>query len=140
MSNDYNLTQSPNSFSVNIISSSLDRPITTFTWAADNKHIYALVEDDRKQNIYSFDVHAKTNSLVTNAEAVFSDLSANDRGQMVVLYSDPHTPNEIYALDGETPRKVTKVHDEFLAGLKSIYVKGFGVYSYRAGFRNRLGN
>jgi len=110
---------------IEIISSSLDRPITTFTWAPDNKHIYALVEDDRKQNIYSFDVPAKTNSLVTNAEAVFSDLSANDRGQMVVLYSDPHTPNEIYALDGETPRKITKVHDEFLAGLKSIYVKGF---------------
>jgi len=110
---------------IEIISSSLDRPITTFTWAPDNKHIYALVEDDRKQNIYSFDVQAKTNSLVTNAEAVYSGLSANDRGQMVALYSDPHTPNEIYVLDGETPRKVTKVHDEFLAGLKSIYVKGF---------------
>ena len=110
---------------IQIISSSLDRPITTFTWAVDNKHIYALVEDDRKQNIYSFDVQAKTNSLVTNAEAVYSGLSANDGGQMVTLYSNPHTPNEIYALDGETPRKVTKVHDEFLSGLKSIYVKGF---------------
>ena len=108
-----------------ILSASLDRPIVAYAWAGDTKMIYALVEDDRKQNILKFDVANGGYTPFTNAEAVYNSLSVNKSGQLTALYSDPNTPNEIYTFENGTPRKVTTIQEQYVANTKKIYVKGF---------------
>ena len=107
-----------------ILSASLDRPIVGYTWAGDTKMIYALVEDDRKQNILKFDAINGGVTNFTNAEAAYNSLSVNNAGQLIALYSDPNTPNEIYTFENSVPRKVTSIQAAYVANTKKIFVKG----------------
>jgi dipeptidyl aminopeptidase/acylaminoacyl peptidase len=109
---------------INILSASLDRPIVAHTWAGDSKMIYALVEDDRKQNILKFDAVNGGYGNVTNAEAVYNSLSVNKAGQLIALFSDPNTPNEIYAFENDKPRKLTSIQADYVANTKKVFVKG----------------
>jgi len=109
---------------IEILSASLDRPIVGYTWAGDTKMIYALVEDDRKQNILKFDAINGGVTNFTNAEAAYNSLSMNKAGQLIALYSDPNTPNEIYAFENSVPRKVTSIQAAYVANTKKIFVKG----------------
>lgn len=103
----------------------IDRSVRGFTWASDSKTIYALIEDDRKQHIHQ--IHIETGSVqsITKGEAVYSGLQSNEAGKMVVLYSDPQTPEEIYCLDQNAPRRLTHAQDAFLENLTLSFVSGF---------------
>ncbi len=56
------------------ISATIDRSIETASWSHDGKKIYALVEDDRKQNIVEFDVANKTNRNLTSKVGSYSSI------------------------------------------------------------------
>jgi dienelactone hydrolase len=108
-----------------ILSVKNDRPISEINWSSDGKQIWGLMEDDRKKNIVSWQVSDRTFRKITDKDAEFSDLNSNKKGKMTTLFSDGDTPEEVYALDGERPRRLTFAQDSFLAPLKSIYQKGF---------------
>jgi dipeptidyl aminopeptidase/acylaminoacyl peptidase len=107
------------------LSAAIDRSIASPAWSHDGKFIYALVEDDRKQNIVEFDVAGKTHRNLTTESGSYSSIEINSKGQMVALYSDNNTPNEIYIRNNNGFTRVTRISDEFLAPLKPIFVKGF---------------
>jgi dipeptidyl aminopeptidase/acylaminoacyl peptidase len=107
------------------ISASIDRSIASPAWSHDGKYIYALVQDDRKQNIVEFDVPNKTHRNLTTATGSYSSIEINGKGQMVALFSDKNTPNEIYLRKENGFTRMTRISDEFLAPLKPIFVKGF---------------
>lgn len=106
------------------ISASLDRSIEDASWTPDSKFIYALIENDRKQNIISFDVVNNTNKLITNDMGAYSSIDVGNNGEVLALYSDANTPNEIYFKKDNGFKRLTQISDEFLAPLKPIYVKG----------------
>ena len=108
-----------------LVSSSLDRSVEDYVWDVDSKHIYALVEDDRKRNVISFDIQALTHKAVTDDEGVYSGIHTNGKGQLIVLYSDMNTPNEIYVYNGKGFDRTTSIQQDVFAGLKPIYKKGF---------------
>jgi dipeptidyl aminopeptidase/acylaminoacyl peptidase len=108
-----------------LLSANLDRPIAGFTWSADSKDIYALVEDDRKQNIVKFGIDKSAPINITNEEAVYSSIFTGKSGKLITTYSNPNIPNEIYAWENGTFRRVTYLQDKFTAPLKKIYVRGF---------------
>lgn len=111
------------------LSATVDRSIGNPTWSADSRFIYALVEDDRKQHIVEFDVDRYTNRNLTADAGVYSSMNVNNKGQMVVLYADKDTPNEIYVRKDNGFSRLTKLTDEFLAPLKPVYVKGIETVS-----------
>ena len=108
-----------------LVSSSLDRSVDDFVWSNDSKHIFALIEDDRKRNVVSFDIENLSYKAVTDNEGVYSGLHTNSKGQLIALFSDPNTPNEIYLYNGKTFDKVTNIQKDVFTGLKPIYKKGF---------------
>jgi dipeptidyl aminopeptidase/acylaminoacyl peptidase len=111
------------------ISASIDRSIESASWSTDSKFLYALVEDDRKQNITEFDIAKKTHRSITNETGVYSSMDIGKSGQMIALFADKDTPNEIYVRKGNTFSRLTNLSAEFLAPLKPIYVKGFEAMS-----------
>ncbi len=108
-----------------LVSSSLDRSVDAFVWANDSKQVYALVEDDRKRNVISFDTEALSYKWLTDDKGVYSGLHTNNKGQLVALFSDPNTPNEIYAYNGKSFDRVTEIQKDVFVGLKPIYKEGF---------------
>jgi dipeptidyl aminopeptidase/acylaminoacyl peptidase len=103
----------------------VDRSVRGFTWASDSKSIYALIEDDRKQHIHQINIETGSVQSVTKGDAVFSSIQSNDEGKMVALFSDPQTPEEIYCLDNNIPRRLTHEQDAFLKNLQLSHVRGF---------------
>ena len=108
-----------------LVSSALDRSVDDFVWSNDSKHIYALVEDDRKRNVISFDITDQSHKAVTDNEGVYSGMHTNSKGQLIALYSDMNTPNEIYVYNGKGFERTTTIQQDVFTGLKPIYKKGF---------------
>jgi dipeptidyl aminopeptidase/acylaminoacyl peptidase len=108
-----------------ILTKDFDRSIENITWNRNGKTIFALVEDDRKQNIIQVDINNGSVTQFTNETGVYSSLNINTKGVMAVLYSNPYVPNEIYFSDNTKFSKVTHIQNAYLAPLRRIYVKGF---------------
>ncbi len=108
-----------------IITKNYDRSFENIVWNRNGKTIFALVEDDRKQNIVQVDVANGAVVNLTNETGVYSSLNINTKGAMTVLYSNPDVPNEIYFSDNSKFNRVTHTQDAYLAPLRKIYKKGF---------------
>lgn len=108
-----------------LLSKSLDRPVRNPTWAKDSKSIGVLVQDDRQTYLGQYVVaDGKFTKLATGQKA-FSNLEAVSGSNWVAMISDPQTPGELYAIESGNPRRLTHVHDTFLAPLELATVEGF---------------
>ncbi len=108
-----------------VITKNYDRSIDNIIWANDSKSIYALVEDDRAQNIMQINASSGEVKSFTSEMAVYSALHINENGTMVALYSNTNTPDEIYiASSNNNFQRITRLQDAFLAPLKKVVVKG----------------
>ena len=108
-----------------VITKNYDRSIDNIIWANDSKSIYALVEDDRAQNIMQINASSGEVKSFTSEMAVYSALHINENGTMVALYSNTNTPDEIYiASSNNNFQRITSLQDAFLAPLKKVVVKG----------------
>ncbi|MEY3151651.1 MAG: hypothetical protein RLZZ333_248 [Bacteroidota bacterium] len=103
----------------------MDRSVRGYAWSADSKSIFALIEDDRKQHINQIDLATGATQQLTKGEAVFSAIQSNKTGKIVLLYSDPQTPEEIYCFENNKQRRLTFEQETFLKNLKLAHVKGF---------------
>ncbi len=108
-----------------IITKNYDRSFENIAWNRNGKTIFALVEDDRKQNIVQVDITNGTVGKFTNETGVYSSLNINTKGAMAVLFSNPDVPNEIFFSDNTKFNKITHIQDAYLAPLHKIYKKGF---------------
>lgn len=115
---------------INVLTKNFDRSIENIIWSNDNASIFALVEDDRTQNIMQINASTGEVKAVTSELAVYNALDMNDQGTMVALYSNSATPNEIYIAQNATRfEKITHLQDAFLAPLKKVVVKGISATS-----------
>jgi len=108
-----------------LLSASLDRPITNPRWSKDGKSIFALVQDDRNQDIAVFSIADGTMTKSTGG-SVWSSLEPAPDEDWVSMYSDVSTPAEIYTLKGGTGiKRLTHHMDAFLASLELAKVFPF---------------
>jgi dipeptidyl aminopeptidase/acylaminoacyl peptidase len=108
-----------------LLSEKLDRPVSRPQWSADGKSIFALIEDDRKRYVMSFNVAARTYTQVTDGEQSISWIKPLANGEAVVTMSDPTHPAEIYRLKEKKLTKITAVHAPFLQRVKLASAEGF---------------
>ncbi len=108
-----------------ILTKNFDRTFENITWNRNGKTVFALVEDDRKQNIVQVDITNGAIAQFTNEMGVYSSLNMNTNGAMAALYSNPYVPNEIYFSNNTKFNRVTRIQDDYLKPLHKIYVKGF---------------
>ncbi len=109
-----------------LLSKPVDRPFVNPRWSNDGKAIYGILRDDRQALIVSFGVADGKLTRVADGERVFGNLEPNRaKNAWVALMSTPYQPAEIYALEQGELRKITSVHDAFLAPLQLAKVEGF---------------
>ena len=107
-----------------VLTKNFDRSIENIVWANDSKSVYALVEDDRAQNLMQINASTGEVKALTTEMAVYNAIDLNENGTMVALYSNTATPNEIYIANNNNFQKITHLQDAFLAPLKKLVVKG----------------
>jgi dipeptidyl aminopeptidase/acylaminoacyl peptidase len=107
-----------------LLTKNFDRSIENIVWANDSKSVYALVEDDRAQNLMQINASTGEVKALTTEMAVYNAIDLNENGTMVALYSNTATPNEIYIANNNNFQKITHLQDAFLAPLKKLVVKG----------------
>jgi dipeptidyl aminopeptidase/acylaminoacyl peptidase len=110
---------------IKLLTKNYDRSIANIVWTNDSKSVYALVEDDRLQNIMQINASSGEVKAFTNEMAVYNGLDVNANGTMVSLFSNTATPDEIYiASKNNSFQRITYLQDSFLAPLKKVWVKG----------------
>ena len=110
---------------ISIVSKNYDRAFSSIAWSIDGQSILSLIEDDRKQNLVQFNIQTQQPTLLTNEMGVYSAMDMNDKGDMVLLFANLATPNEIYTYQNKTTKRLTHLQDAFVASLKKGYHKGF---------------
>lgn len=108
-----------------IVSKKYDRGFSTIVWSRDGQSVLSLIEDDRKQNLVQFNIQTQKPELLTNEMGVFSSMDMNDKGNVVLLFSNLETPNEIYSYQNKMTKRLTHLQDAFVSKMKKGYHKGF---------------
>ena len=108
-----------------IVSTKYDRAFSSIFWSRDGQSILSLIEDDRKQNLVQFNIQTQKPELLTNDMGVYSAMDMNNKGDIVLLYSNLETPNEIYSYQNKSTKRLTHLQDAFVTSLKKGYHRGF---------------
>ncbi len=110
---------------ISIVSKNYDRAFSSIAWSIDGQSILSLIEDDRKQNLVQFNIQTQQPTLLTNEMGVYSAMDMNDKGDMVLLFANLETPNEIYSYQNKSTKRLTYLQDAFVKSMKKGYHKGF---------------
>ena len=100
-----------------VLTAKLDRGVASPQFSADGKSIYVLVNDDRSE--YRARVSVDTGDVERVSElgrVIVSQAKGGDH--VAVLMAGDSAPAEVFALDGDKPRKLTSHNDALLAELK----------------------
>ncbi len=99
-----------------VVTANFDRPIDDPQWAADGKHIVALVTDDRNQYPANVNVATDTVRRLVDGEGVSWSLAAK-AGREALVWTTDTKPSEVYALSDGHLRQLTHQNDKLLSGL-----------------------
>jgi dipeptidyl aminopeptidase/acylaminoacyl peptidase len=109
-----------------LLSKPIDRPVSNPRWSADGKKIYAIEKDDRQSLVASFDRTTGKLTRVLDGERSFSSLEYDKTHNcLVLMMSSPSRPAEAFVFEGDSLRRLTNIHDTFLAPLQLATVEGF---------------
>jgi len=108
-----------------VVSKNYDRAFSSIFWSKDGQSILSLIEDDRKQNLVQFNLQSQKPELLTNEMGVYSSMDMNDKGDIVFLFSNLETPNEVYSFQNKTSKRLTHLQDAFTSKLKKGSHRGF---------------
>jgi dipeptidyl aminopeptidase/acylaminoacyl peptidase len=101
-----------------VVSQALDRNVVQPQWSDDGKSIYALVEDDRNQHLVMFDAASGRMQSLNDGRRETSAFDLGPKGRMVVIDSTPEMPEEIFAVERDKERALSKQNDAWLASVE----------------------
>ncbi|MEO3406576.1 S9 family peptidase [Mucilaginibacter sp. CAU 1740] len=107
------------------LTTSLDRPVGSATWAKDSRNMLFIVTDDRTRYLANINVANGKITTINKGDYVFNDINTNSSGNWVVQKTDPYTPAELYALEDKKVRRLTFHHQNWLNTVQLAYAKGF---------------
>lgn len=111
-----------------MVTTKLDRSVSNPIWSADGKSIQVLVEDDRNQYPAIVDVATGDVHREVAAPGVSYQISEH-AGHTALTWTTNSDPNEIYALDHGTLRKLTHHNDALMAQLQLGQVRDISATS-----------
>jgi dipeptidyl aminopeptidase/acylaminoacyl peptidase len=101
----------------------LNRDTSHPRFSQDGSSLELIVTDDRSRYLASVPLKGGSIDRLTSTSEVTSEHSRS-RQNVAVLSSRPHAPAEIYALEGDEPRQLTRHNDAWLASVKLGPVEG----------------
>jgi Dipeptidyl aminopeptidases/acylaminoacyl-peptidases len=87
-------------------------------WAPDGKSVFTLVEDDGAQNLMRVPVDGTAPQSVTNGRRKVTAYDVSREGKLIVRASTPDRPYEIFAIENDKLREITKQTDPFMKDLR----------------------
>lgn len=106
-----------------LIKNNIDASIENIVWSKNSQSIYGVYDKDRNQPIIELNLFTSKVTEIANQEGVYSSLFQNKEGKMVCLYSNPHTPNEIYIQKEGSFKKISHIQDDFTNKFATVTVK-----------------
>ena len=106
-----------------ILTEKLDRNVVQPHWAADGKSIFAVVEDDGAEQLIRVPVDGGTPEPVTTGRRKVTAHDLSSDGKIIVRASTPDRPYEIFAVEKEKLRDLTKQTEAFLKNLRLARVE-----------------
>ncbi|HEX4640267.1 MAG TPA: S9 family peptidase, partial [Chthoniobacterales bacterium] len=101
-----------------ILTEKLDRNLVQPHWAPDGKSVLAVIEDDGAQNLVRVSVDGGAPQPVTSGRRKVTAYDLSRDGKIVVRASTPDRPYEIFAVENDKLRDVTKQTEAFLKDLR----------------------
>jgi dipeptidyl aminopeptidase/acylaminoacyl peptidase len=96
----------------------MDRNMYKPQWSADGSTLYFLLEEDRTTLLAKVSAAGGNVDRIINDRRVISAFDLAPAGKLVLLSSRPHEPQEVFALDNNTLRPLSRKNEALLARLK----------------------
>jgi dipeptidyl aminopeptidase/acylaminoacyl peptidase len=90
-----------------LLTTSLDRAVSSPVWAPDGRSLLAVVEDDRVEYLARVPVSGGGIQKLTTGRRVVGSPSISPDGAIALLSGTAGEPNEVHALEGATLRRLT---------------------------------
>jgi dipeptidyl aminopeptidase/acylaminoacyl peptidase len=101
-----------------ILTPTLDRNVLSPVWSADGASIFFLLEDDRVTDVARVPSGGGKVERLTQGRGYVSDFSVGAGGKVAVLASTPTVPAEVFAIEGEGLRRLSRQNDDWLAAVR----------------------
>src|SRR4051812_42965386 len=101
-----------------VLTEKLDRNVVQPHWAPDGKSIFVIVEDDGAQNLLRVPVEDGTPQPVTTGRRRVAAYDLSRSGNVIARASTPDRPYEIFAVENDKLRDLTKQTEAFLKDLR----------------------
>ena len=102
-----------------ILTPSLDRPLGgKVVWTSDSHQLMFVVTDDRIAYVGRVPVAGGPVEKLTDGLRVVSSLSRRDDGSLALLSTTAMEPDEVYAVENSSMRRLTHQNDELFASLQ----------------------
>ena len=111
-----------------VLAPAIDRPQQAPVWTADGAALLTLLDDDRSGPLVRIALADGAVTRLVDGPRVIEAVH-QARGRVAVLLTDATTPSEVYALDGNTPRRLTHENDAWRATVRSAPVEEFSAKS-----------
>lgn len=99
----------------NLLTAALDRNFVQPQWAPDGKSILAVTEDDGAEILVRVPAEGGKPEPVVDGRRKVTAYDVSDVGNVIVRASTPERPFEIFAVEKDGLRCLTKQNDSFLA-------------------------
>lgn len=96
----------------------LDRNVSKPRWTADGKNILFLVEDDQTSQLAKVQLSGGKVERLSQGRLRLSDFDLSSSGKVVALSSTTQEPAEVFALEKNEMRPLSRQNQEWLAQLK----------------------
>ena len=100
-----------------LLTTSLDRPVSSPKWSADGKSLYVTVEDDRVEYLARVPAEGGKVEPLTSGRRVVGSPTTGPNGAIALLSSTTAAPNEIYMVEKGSLRKLTSHNDAWVNGI-----------------------
>ena len=101
-----------------VLTEKLDRNIVQPHWAPDGKWVFAVVEDDGAEHLTRVPVDGGAPQPVTTGRRKVTAYDVSHDGKIVVRASTPARPYEIFAVEKNNLRDLTKQTEAFMKDLR----------------------
>lgn len=112
-----------------IITTDIDRNLTSPHWSADGKWIHAFIEDDRNQHLVRLNASTGKMEHLQQGRRETSEFDVGAKNRIAIVDSTVDRPTEVFALEGGKTRQLTHHNDAWLASVKVAPVEEISVSS-----------
>ena len=101
-----------------LLTASLDRNALSPVWSADGSSVQFLLEEDRVTHVAAVPAAGGPIQRLTQGRSFVSDMATGPQGKMVVLSSTPASPAELFAVEGDSLRQLSRQNESWLRGVR----------------------